>query len=61
MTEKFNIKSFKTLDLKTSIHKENIVKVTFFSKLQNGGVIQDGATNHSFFLSGLAQPFLNRF
>jgi hypothetical protein len=25
------------------------------------GVIQDGATSHCFILSGLAQPFLNRF
>jgi hypothetical protein len=39
----------KNFDLKTSIHKKN------------GGVIQDGATNHCFILSGLAQPFLNRF
>jgi hypothetical protein len=47
--------------MKTLIHKKNIVEATFFSKLQNGGVIQDGTTNHCFILSGLAQPFLNRF
>jgi hypothetical protein len=39
--------------LKTSIHKENIVEVTF-SKLENGGEIEDGATNHCFILLGLA-------
>jgi hypothetical protein len=48
------------LDLGTTIHKKYIVEVTF-SKLQNGGVIQDGATNHCFILSGLAQPLFNRF
>jgi hypothetical protein len=53
--------SFETLDLKTSIYKKKIVEVTFNSKFQNGGVIQDGATNHCFILLGLAQLFLNRF
>jgi hypothetical protein len=57
----FSSKSFETLSLKTSIHKQNIVEVTFFSKLQIGGVIQDGATNHCFILSSLTEPILNRF
>jgi hypothetical protein len=48
------------LDLGTTIHKKYIVEVTF-SKLQNGGVIQDGATNHCFILSGLAQPLSTDF
>jgi hypothetical protein len=56
----FSSKPFETLDLKTSIYEKNIVEVTF-SKLRNGGIIQDGATNHCFILSALAQPFLNRF
>jgi hypothetical protein len=56
---KYSSKSFETLDLVTSIHKKNIVEVIIFRKLQNGGVIQDGATSHYFILSGLAQPFLN--
>jgi hypothetical protein len=42
------------LDLKTSIHKKKYCRRNFFSKLQNGGVIQDGAINHCFILSGLA-------
>jgi hypothetical protein len=40
------------LDLETSNHKKNIVTITF-SNVQNGGVIQDGTTNHCFILSGL--------
>jgi hypothetical protein len=56
----FSCKSFETLDLETSIHKKNILEVTF-PKFQNGGVIQDGATSHCFILSALAQPLLNRF
>jgi hypothetical protein len=40
--------------------KNNGVEV-IFSKLQNDGVIQNGATSHCFILSVLAKPFLNRF
>jgi hypothetical protein len=31
----------------------------YFSKLQNGGVVQDGPINHCSILSSLAQPLLN--
>jgi hypothetical protein len=48
------------LDLKTSIQKKKYCRSNFFSKHQDGGVIQDGATNHCYILSGLAQSFLNR-
>jgi hypothetical protein len=54
---KCSSKSFENLDLKTSIHKKNILEV-LFSNLKDGGVIQDGAANHCFILSGLAQPKL---
>jgi hypothetical protein len=33
----------------------------FFSKLQNGGAIQDGATNHCFILSSVGQSFSTDF
>jgi hypothetical protein len=36
------------LDLETSIHKKYILEVTFFSKLQNGGIVQDGAMFYTF-------------
>jgi hypothetical protein len=60
VTSQFSSKSFKILDLETSIHKKN-GRNNLFSKLQNGGAIQDGTTSHCFILSALAQPFLNRF
>jgi hypothetical protein len=34
---------------------------SFFSKLKNGGLIQDGVSNHCFILLALRQLFLNRF
>jgi hypothetical protein len=42
------------MDLKTFLK-------SLFSKLQNGGLIQDGTTKHYFILSGLVQLFLTRF
>jgi hypothetical protein len=49
--------------LKLGIWKENLQKngVEEFSKFQNGGLKQDGVSNHCFFLLALTQPFLNRF
>jgi hypothetical protein len=52
-------------DTKIRIWKHHFIQKycwnNFCSKIQNGGVIQDGAINHCLILSGLAQPFINRF
>jgi hypothetical protein len=61
----FSIAQSITNQLKLGIWKELPMKKycrsNSFSKLQDGGLNQDGVSNHCFFLLALTQSFLNRF
>jgi hypothetical protein len=57
--------NFYANQLKLGIWEERLIKKycrsNFVSKLQNGGLNQDGISNCCFFILALTQSFLNRF